>query len=443
MRRSLGRTAVAAAALALALTGGAVVLGGTHEAGRSPMVAAPAPPRGELRSGDLDRGIPALQAHLRTQPRDFASWATLGTAYVEQARTHGDPSRYRAAARALDRSLAVRPGNDAALAGRAALAAARHDFKGALRHADRALAVNPYGERALSSRVDALVELGRYREAARAADLADERRPGIPVFTRYAYVRELRGDAAGARRVLNRALASATAPGDVAYVATALGQLAWRQGMYATAERHCGRALRAQAAYLPALECRARARGGRGDTAGALRDLREVVARYPLPGPLVELGELYEAKGDMRQARTQYGLVNTWLRLARANGVNADLDTALAATDHGDKKAALRAARAEWSRRRTVHTADALAWALHAAGRDEEALGHARRATATGFKEASFWYHRGMIERGAGEKGAARRSLRTALDLNPAFSPTGSRAARAALRDLGDGGSTS
>jgi tetratricopeptide (TPR) repeat protein len=161
-----------------------------------------------------------------------------------------------------------------------------------------------------------------------------------------------------------------------------------------------------------------------------------IVERYPLPQPLVELGELYEARGkagDAQRARAQYSLVNAWVALARANGVNADLDTALAAADHGDHEAALKAARAEWTRRQTVHTADALAWALHVNGRDTEALPYARKATATGYRNASFLYHRGMIERATGHAKEARASLTSALDLNPGFSPLGARAAREAL----------
>ncbi|MGW0906347.1 tetratricopeptide repeat protein [Streptomyces sp. NPDC002853] len=426
--RPVGRSVVAAAALALAITGGAVVAGGEDGPDRSPSSSAVAP--GVLRGADLDRGVEALQSHLRDQPEDFGGWATLGTAYVEQARTRGDPSRYREAERALDRSLELRPRNDAGLAGRAALAAARHDFTGALRHAEAALEVNPYSEGALASRIDALVELGRYGAAARAADQADARRPGVPVFTRYAYVRELRGDVAGARRALTQAVGTGPgAGGDLAYVTTALGQLAARQGEFGEALKQCGKALRADATYLPALECRARAWAGRGETERAIRALRDVVARAPLPGPLVALGELYEARrgpGDEAKAREQYALVSAWVSLARANGVNADLDAAVALTDHGDRderKAALRAARAEWGRRQTVHTADALAWALHVDGRSEEALPYTRRATATGFREASFLYHRGVIEGAAGNAAAARRWLSAARDLNPGFTP--------------------
>ncbi|MFJ4692637.1 tetratricopeptide repeat protein [Streptomyces sp. NPDC088766] len=429
-----------AAMLAVGLTAGAIAFGAARD-GRSdaPVVAAAAVSPGLLAAADLGTGIASLQAHLRDQPRDFGGWATLGLAYVEQARTQGDPSRYPQAEQALKRSLALRPDNDQALSGRAALAAARHEFTDALAHADRALELNPYNERALCSRIDALVELGRYEEAARAARTADERRPGVPVFTRYAYVQELRGDVTTARRVLDRALAASTTPGDIAYVATQLGQLAWSQGDADTALTHYARALAADEDHLPALEGRARALAASGRQAEAIEGLENVVARFPLPGPLIELGELYEVRGgegDAARARAQYRLVDAWTALARAGGVNADLDTALAAADHGDRAAALRAARAEWDRRRTVHTADALAWALHVNGEDDEALRYARQATATGYRNAAFLYHRGVIEQATGHPDDARIHLTAALELNPGFSALGAREARAALKTL-------
>ncbi|MFE6285095.1 tetratricopeptide repeat protein [Streptomyces sp. NPDC057877] len=437
LRERVGWLAGCGVLLAVALTAGSLAVGNLEDdvRGASP-AALPGALAAQLATGDdLDASVAALQARLKAQPKDFTGWATLGLAYVEQARTDGDPARYPRARRALDRSLELRPDNDQALAGHAALAAARHDFPGALRYADRALAQNPYSERALATRIDALVELGRYDDAAKAADTADDRRPGIPVFTRYAYVRELRGDVGTARRVLEQALGSARSPGDIAYVATALGQLAFGQGDHDTALTHYARALAADDAYLPALEGRARAQAASGDRAAAVKGLERVVARAPLPGPLVALGELYEAGGDRARAREQYALVEAWTALARAGGVNADLDTALAAADHGDPKAALRAARAEWERRRTVHTADALGWALHRDGRHEEALRYARRATATGYRNATFLYHRGMIERAAGQRERARASLTAALELNPGFSPLGAREAREALKE--------
>lgn len=444
LRQGPGRwrvSAVVAVALGLTVTSVASGAGGDaarpERAGRALTAGVPVE---QLAVGELAQGVTALQRHLKTQPRDATGWATLGAAYVEQARTSGDPTRYPQAEAAFERSLKLRAadGNDAALAGQAALAAARHDFGRALTLVDRALRVNPYSERALSSRVDALVELGRYDEALEAVELADRRRPGIPVFTRYAYVLELHGDVKGARRVLLRAQASAFSTADVAYAATSLGHLSWSQGEFRQALDHFATALRAEPEHLPALEGRGRALAALGDRKRAVSDLEEVVRRYPLPGQLAALAELYETGGQRRQAEEQYALIRTWTRLARANGVATDLESSLLEADHGNAAEALKSARAEWARRESVHTADALAWALHANGRNREALTYAKKATAgsPGYRNASFLFHRGMIERALHEDTAARRDLRAALDLNPGFSPTGARDAASALSAL-------
>ncbi|MEW2635790.1 tetratricopeptide repeat protein [Streptomyces sp. NPDC048389] len=435
----------AAAALALGLTAASVVLGTGADSAR-PAPSAPALAAGvpveRLPADDLARGTAALQRHLDAQPKDAAGWATLGVAYVEQARTSGDPTRYPKAEKAFARSLELRPAaeNDAALAGQAVLAAARHDFASALDLADRALRVNEYSERALAGRVDALVELGRYDEAYRAVRLADRRRPGIPVFTRYAYVLELRGDTEGAGRVLTRALRSATAAADRAYVATALGQLDFSRGRYRQALDHFAVALRADPQHVPAQEGLGRTHAAQGEERKALKALEEAARRQPLPGRVAALGELHEAAGNRTEAARQYELAGTWMRLADANGVAGDLESALVAADHGDPAEALASARAEWKRRETVHTADALGWALHVNGRHREALVYARKATAPspGYRDASFLYHLGMIERALGDGTQAARHLRAALDLNPGFSPVGARRAEAALKTLPD-----
>jgi tetratricopeptide (TPR) repeat protein len=442
-----------AGTLAVGLLLGAAVVLGPHapaaadrqDAGRPATVladiASAADIPGALSGQNLQAAIEALQRHLRAQPRDAAGWATLGVEYVERARLTADPTYYSKSAEVLNRSLQVSPtDNDAALAGLGALAAARHDFSTALRFADRALAVNSYSMRAHSVRIDALVELGRYREAMAAAELADATRPGIPISTRVAYVLELRGQTARAKRVLEATLASASDPSDLAYVATQLGELAWNRGDEREASARFATALRADPSYLPALDGRARVRAALGDLAGAISDHQRVASVLPLPGYLTELGDLYQAEGQPDKAREQYRVVDAWVRIAKANGVTTDLETALFEADHGDRSAALRAARAERARRASVHVDDALAWALHVNGQDREALRYAIQAERTGYRNALFLYHRGMIERSLGLRDAARTSLAAALHLNPRFSPLLAPQARAALAALNGAG---
>jgi tetratricopeptide (TPR) repeat protein len=426
-----------AAALAAGLTLGAAVING--QSGPPPASdPVPAAAFEQLSATSLAAGIGQLQQHLRAQPRDATGWATLGLSYVEQARLTADPAYYPKAAAALAEALRVRPAdNDSAHAGLGALAAARHDFGTALREADRALAINPFGARALAVRIDALVELGRYPAAMAAARHADSIAPGIPVFTRLAYVNELYGRPAEAHRVLELALTSADDPGDLAYVHAQLGELAWSQGQLSRAGGEFAAALRADPGYLAALEGRARVRAAAGDVTGALQDLQTVVNRLPLPGYLTEYGELLTSAGKSAEAAQQYAVARTWVRLARASGVATDLETALFAADHGDKAEALRAARAEWARRHSVHVADALAWALHVNGKDAEALRYAKLANGLGYRNALFRYHQGMIEKALGRAGDARRDLAAALHLNPHFSARYAPLAKAALTSLG------
>jgi Flp pilus assembly protein TadD len=105
--------------------------------------------------------------------------------------------------------------------------------------------------------------------------------------------------------------------------------------------------------------------------------------------------------------------------------------------DHGDPAAARALAEGAYATRKTVRTADALAWADHRAGRYDEAVRLSAEALRLGSRDPLFLYHAGMIALATGDKATARRQLTDALAIDPGFSPTGAAAARAALAALG------
>jgi tetratricopeptide (TPR) repeat protein len=386
---------------------------------------ATAPFAGGLASAaSLPATIDALQEHLRAQPKDARSWATLGLAYVEQARLSSDPAFYPKAAGALDRSLALEPrDNDAALLGLSALASGRHDFVAAESYAQRALEVNPDSAAGYGALSDALTELGKYSQALSAARTMDRLRPGLPSLARLSYQAELRGDLAGARRLFVAALAQATDPADVAFVRQQLGDLAWAAGSLPAAEAHYRAALRAEPGHVGALFGRSRVAFGRGETATALELAGTVAQRRPTVEHVVWYGELLESVGRTTAAADQYGLARIAVEVQRAAGVAVDLEIALYEADHGDPMRALAAAEAAYAHRPSVFAADAYAWALHVSGMDRRALRYADEAARLGSASTLFAAHRGMIERSLGMDGAARRDLRLALRLNPHFSP--------------------
>ncbi|MDT7570829.1 MAG: hypothetical protein QOE05_1003 [Actinomycetota bacterium] len=385
----------------------------------------------------LSGAITRLQAHLKRSPSSYAGWSDLGLAYVQQARITADPSYYPKAQGAFERSLALHPNDNAkALIGKATLAAARHDFGGALTVVDRALTLNDYSPTAYGVKTDALTELGRYDDAVVAVQRMVDLRPGLDSFARASYQRELRGDVAGARELLQRASDDASSPADQAFALFYLGELAWNNGDAAGARRHYDEALAADPSYLPARAGQAKALAV-SDPTSALAVYREVVQQQPQPAYLIELGELLEATGQRKAAVEQYDVVRATTKLFAADGANVDLELALFEADHGTPAQALNyATAAHHARPSSILVQDAYAWALHRAGRDAEALAQARAAVRLGTRLPALRYHLGVIEAAVGDKAAARRDLRTALSLNPAFNPLQAAKAGALLRSL-------
>lgn len=424
-------------AVAMFLTAAVLAKHGDPQAsvpqGRSGAVPADA----VVSSGDLSGTIRSLQARLSRVPADSTSWASLGLAYVQQARITGDPSYYRKAAGAINRSLRESPKeNSAALTGKAALAAARHDFGLALRVARQSHRINRYSAVNQGVLVDALIELGRYEQAFDAVQRMVDLKPGVPSYTRVSYAYELRGDLKGARFAMRTALEAAYSADDRAFALFQLGELAWNTGRLRAADRLYTQGFRANPTSLPLLYGRAKVEAAGGDTAQALRDYRTLIQRFPSPSYLVEYADLLTSLGRHGEARRQDELIAAQRRILGAAGVNLDLDLALYDVTAGRPKQALEAAERAWRQRRSVFVEDAYAWALHANGRDRAALAHAREAARLGTRNAWFAYHRGMIEKSLGMDAAAKESLHRALDINPHFSPSKAPQARRALAAL-------
>ena len=264
-------------------------------------------------------------------------------------------------------------------------------------------------------------------------------RPGLSSFTRASYDLELHGRRDEARTALERALAAALSPDDVAFCRYYLGELAWNAGDVDAAAGHYEAGLAAVPRNVASLQGRAKVAAARGDVEGALAGYRTITTRTPLPQYLLEYGELLEAAGRADEARAQYAVLAAQQQLYAAEGSTDDQVAALVAADHGDPAEALRLAQAEWERRQSIFTADSLAWALHVNGRDAEALGYADRAASLGGANATFAFHRGMILAGLGRDGEALASLKAALAVNPHFNPLQAPMARATIASLESG----
>lgn len=93
-------------------------------------------------------------------------------------------------------------------------------------------------------------------------------------------------------------------------------------------------------------------------------------------------------------------------------------------------------AQEELRSRRDVYGFDLVAWSLHKAGRDREAVQPMATAMSLGSEDAMLFYHAGMIQRALGNTGEARSLLERALAINPFWHPTQPDVARGILRSL-------
>lgn len=377
--------------------------------------SAPAPARPATAGGE----VADLQARLGASPDDPVLLTRLGEAYLLRARDTADPTYFTRAAQALDRSQAVAPDRAATLTGLGLLALGRHDFPTALEMGRRAHQLDPASAQPLGVVVDAQVELGRYDEAAESLQQMLDRRPSLASLSRASYLRELRGDVPGAVTAMTQAAIAGTgsAPGDVAYVETLLGDLHLGAGRLADAETAYRRALGRVPAPVAKVGL-ARVAAARGDLAGAATTLEEVTTRLPQPAWLALLGDVQSALGRAPEAAASYDLVRQIEALNREAGVAVDLDLARFEADHASINA-VPMARSARDVRPNIFADDTLGWALRQAGRPAEALPYAQAAVRLGTTDAILWYHLAAIEADLGRLDDARTHLAQALATNP------------------------
>jgi tetratricopeptide (TPR) repeat protein len=417
MEGSSMRRLILVAAIALTLLGVAGVL-------RRPAAPAPAPAAAApvAATDQLTAAINRAQDRLRALPKDWRTWATLASAYVEQARVTADPTYYPKAEGAARQSLSLKASDNVdALIAFGALANARHDFTSARDQARAALALDGYSAEAYGVLADAQTQLGNVSGATEAVQHMLDLRPGLAAYARGSYDLELRGHPDEATDLMRRALAAATDRHDIAFCRNQLGDLAWQRGDLAGAGKEYQAGLAADPTSTALRRGQARVDTASGKLDAALSAYADVTSRAPTPGYLIEYAELLRTAGRTDEATAQLDLARAARKLFTDNGGVDGLSTASLAIATGHPADAVTAARAEWARRQHVDVADTLAWALHLTGQDTEALGYAQRVATTGARDALYAYHLGAIEAALGQRAAARTDLSRALATNPYF----------------------
>ncbi len=384
---------------------------------------------------DTQSQINRLQAQMKDGAGRADDFAQLGWLMLQRTRENGDPDLYARAEKAFAEALQRNPAQVDALLGQGALALSRHAFADAIEWGRKALVHNPYRAQAYGVIGDGQLELGRYGEAAQTIQKMVDLRPDIASYSRVSYVRELNGDMPGAIDAMSRAVVAGN-PGSEAraWAQVQLGLLHFDRGDLTRAEVEFNGVLSYLPNYPHALAALARIRNAQGNTSAAIQLYERALKLLPVPEHAQALGEIHMQLGQANQARAQFDLARTLYTLGESGGTDVTLERARFETDHGDAAKALTLARAAHLQRATIHSADALAWALHRNGRHIEAAILMRHALRLNTQDAMLHFHAGMIDAARGETASAKAHLSRALALNPHFSPAAAAEARAWLR---------
>jgi tetratricopeptide (TPR) repeat protein len=435
------------AAVGVVVVAAAAALGGTGLLGDDGPVVAP-----ELTAVVAADGVPPVDERIaawrnRIEPGDgdIASRSYLARNLLARGQETGDLDSFLQARSTVREALAVRPDDAGLLALDAAVAHSLHEFADAEAVAEELVAGDPHDAQALAVLGDARLELGDLVGAEDAyLRLGAEAGPTAPVLARRSRLSWVRGDTAQAVALSEQAVVAAgrdgAGPAAMAFHQSLLAGYLVDSG-HRDAAAAVAEAAVANAPSSPGAQAtlgRVRASQGRLDDAAAAYEA--AVAVVPSPEHLAALGDVYAALGRSDDAAEQYDTVDVIGQLAEEQRSVYDRGLVRFLADHGrDPERAVALARAELAVRRDAHGHDALAWALHAAGRADEADAAMADALALGIDEPRVWFHAGMIAAAVGDEDRARRALGRALELDDRFDPLQAPLAERTLRSLEGG----
>lgn len=378
-----------------------------------------------------EAGIKAHHDH--SQP-----YNDLAVAYAQRARETGDSSYYAQAESALQKSFQITPDNLEGEKARLMILLGRGELAQSLNLAKALNKKTPDDLLLYGFIADAAIELGEYGDAEQAAQWMLDLRPGnVPGLLRGAALRRLFGDARGAMDFYRQAYQqmAPTQTEEIAWTLTEMADLELSTGDIDGAGKLVHSALQQFPGYYIALEELGRIEIAQQHYAVALDLLRERNEKFPTGASRYAFARALEHAGREPQAGQAYAdFLKAAVPLINRED-NANEELIFYYLEHGhDPAEALRIAHIEIARRHDVNTLDAYAWALGSNGRYQEAQKQMGKALAVGIRDASMFYHAGVIAMKLKDEVSAARYLNESMQLNP--TSENGLAAREALQKL-------
>jgi tetratricopeptide (TPR) repeat protein len=274
-----------------------------------------------------ERAIPKLQEKLKAEPDNLDLDVTLAQAYLQKARETGDPSYYTKSEQLFEKVLASNRDHVEALVGKASLAMSRHQFAAARDIAERAATLDSYSAAARGILADAYVQLRDYDNAVRVLDEMVRLKPNLSSYSRISYMRELKGDRAGAIRAMEMAIQAGAPDGEnTAWCIVQLGNLYLGDSRLSDAEAAYDAALNRFPNYVHAYAGLAKVSAARKDYDSAVGYYQRAIDGVPMPEFLIGLCSVYRKMGKTAEAQAQLDLLSNIKKVYEANGVAMDAE---------------------------------------------------------------------------------------------------------------------
>ena len=370
------------------------------------------------------RQIALIENRLKERPHDFIAFTRLGDLQSRRAHETGDLRIYLNAEAAFTAALKEFPDYAGALAGLASVRMALHRFAEAADLAERVLQHDRNHTEARLLLVDAQIALGNEDAAAvMLAKLADS----PAVFARRAELSRLRGDNAGAIRLLLRASDESDARGEpppnVSWYRVRAGEMLFASGKFDLSEEQYRRALDSWPESYAAAEHVAELLGAREKFDEAVVLYEKLIAQSSRPDLQQALGDLYVFMRKPEQAEHCYDkALAGYLASVQRGEVHFIHHLAGFYSDARENgKEAVKWARKDLELRHTPAAHDALAWALYRAGQFGDARAEIDAALRTGISNAHILNHASFIYSAAGDLERGRQCMRETAAVNPRY----------------------
>lgn len=379
---------------------------------------------GTQQSGSkLDDDIAKAEATVAKNPKTAKPYLALASYYLQKVRETSDSAYYAKIDTLMDRAAAVSPTDGDVPAIRASVSMGRHDFQKGKTYIQQALALNSQSSAYYGLDGDADIELGRYSDAVASFQKMVDMRPSFSSWSRIAYIRELTGDIPGAKAALAQAIASGSSyPENIAWSYVELGKLQMRDDL-AGAAQSFNMALQVLPTYSQAVEGLGKVAFAKGDLKDAETEFTKASSQLALAQYAIDLGDVYASEKESTKASQQYALALVAFSTSVKGGVNTDLEESLFLSDHDLQlpKALEMATRAHLARP-SVYGADYLAWALYKNNNVSAAAALSKEALRLGEIDPLILFHQGMIALANKDTLHAKEYLSKAELLSPHFS---------------------